>query len=65
MRSNETDRLTHEHRRLDLGESYPIRVVDAAELRRKISAAQANVGHAGKSSLDLANLLSVGAKHEP
>lgn len=84
VESRETERLPLEDRRLDLGESYPLRVVDAVMLRRKISAAQAKVGRAegargagnrtkrirlfirtGKSSLDLAQLLSAGAEREP
>jgi hypothetical protein len=46
VESKETERLPLEARRLDLGESYPLRVADAVELRRKLSAAQAKVGRA-------------------
>jgi hypothetical protein len=46
VESRETEQLSLEARRLDLGDSYPLRVVDAVALRRKISAAQAKVGRA-------------------
>jgi len=46
VESRETDRLPLADRRLDLGEPYPLRIVDAAALRRRISVAQAKIGRA-------------------
>ena len=84
VESRETERLPLEDRRLDLGEPYPVPIVDAAALRRSISASQARIGRGegargggnrtkrirlflrtGQLSLDLAQLLSVGAQHQP
>jgi superfamily II DNA or RNA helicase/diadenosine tetraphosphate (Ap4A) HIT family hydrolase/SOS-response transcriptional repressor LexA len=46
VESNEAARLPIAERRIDLGEPYPLRIVDASALRRSISAAQAEVGRA-------------------
>jgi superfamily II DNA or RNA helicase/diadenosine tetraphosphate (Ap4A) HIT family hydrolase/SOS-response transcriptional repressor LexA len=46
VESRETDRLPLADRRIELGKPYPLRIADAAALRRRISAAQAKIGRA-------------------
>lgn len=44
VESRDTARLSHEERRLELPQPYPVRIDDVATLKRAIGAAQARVG---------------------